>query len=300
MIRVENLSKNFGKVKAVDSISFSVQKGDILGFLGPNGAGKTTTVKSIAGFLKPDKGKIFIDEKKFNSDDIELKKKIGYMPEETPLYQDMTTIEYLNFIAEVHKLKDIQTEVKKVIKLAGLEIAQNKLIESLSKGYKSRVSFAAAIIHNPPILLLDEPTDGLDPNQRNELRKLIKELSKDKAIIISTHLLEEVKVICNRVFVISNGKKLLDGSLKDMQKYDETKRLIITIKEEDKEKLENLIGVSLTFLSVAPKEAFKRYIFEVESSASEIVEKIKNEVDFEEIFYDEVSLDKAFHKMTIG
>ena len=191
MIEVKNLSKNYGSIKAVNNVSFKVEKGDVLAFLGPNGAGKSTTIKIMAGFLKPTFGEVFIDGEPLVGDEIKAKSKIGYMPESTPSYKELTVEEFLIFIAKAYQLSSVSEKVDNVISMTNLEEVRHQLIETLSKGYKSRLSFASAIIHDPEMLLLDEPTDGLDPNQKNELRNLIKKLSKEKAIIVSTHILDK-------------------------------------------------------------------------------------------------------------
>lgn len=223
MIEVKNLCKNFGPIRAVQDISFSVKKGDVLAFLGPNGAGKSTTMKVMAGYLKPTSGKVLVEGVELSKDAIRIKSIIGYMPESTPSYKEMTVWEYLYFICEAYKLNDIFDKLEKTIDLTNLKEVQDQLIETLSKGYRSRLCFASAIIHDPSILLLDEPTDGLDPNQKSEIRNLIKKMSKDKAIVISTHILEEINAMCNKVIIISEGKKVLDGTPKDLEKESDSK-----------------------------------------------------------------------------
>ena len=211
LITVKNISKSFDSFLAVKDISFSLSKGDILGFLGPNGAGKTTTMRVLTGFLKPDSGKVLINNIDIFTNLEKARQCIGYVPEGSPLYNEMTTLDFLSFICEIRQIS-VKEKLPNVIELLDLENVLFQKIETLSKGFKRRVGLAQALIHNPEILILDEPTDGLDPNQKNEVRKLIKKLAKEKAIIISTHILEEVKAICNRTMVISEGKLLIDDS----------------------------------------------------------------------------------------
>lgn len=212
MIEVKGLVKTYGAIRAVDGVSFRVQRGDILGFLGPNGAGKSTTMKMITGFLRPDAGVATVDGVDVTVDPVAVKQKLGYLPESAPAYPEMTVGEFLGFIAEVRGFRgDARaTAVEQAITLTHLAGVRAQTIETLSKGYKQRVGFAQALLHNPPALVLDEPTDGLDPNQKNEVRALIKRMAAEKAVILSTHILEEVDAICNRVIIISQGRIVAD------------------------------------------------------------------------------------------
>ena len=212
MIEVQNLEKKFGDFVAVDKINFSLQSGDILGFLGPNGAGKSTTMKILSGYLSPTSGTALVDSRDICTELEEVKKFIGYLPETVPLYKDMTVREFLKFIANIRQITSLETRLSEILKITFLEDVAEQIIGTLSKGYRQRVGFAQAIIHDPPVLILDEPTDGLDPNQKKEVRDIIKGLSKNKAIILSTHILEEMEAVCNRVVIINNGKIVMDST----------------------------------------------------------------------------------------
>ncbi len=213
MIEVKDLVKTYGSKRAVNGVTFTVRRGEILGFLGPNGAGKSTTMKMITGFLKPDAGTATVDGIDVSVDPVAVKRKLGYLPESAPAYPEMTVAEFLSFIAEVrgfrtHEAQRIQ--VDRAVALTHLEPVRHQTIETLSKGFKQRVGFAQALLHDPPALVLDEPTDGLDPNQKNEVRTLIRNMAAAKAVILSTHILEEVDAICTRVIIISQGRIVAD------------------------------------------------------------------------------------------
>ena len=218
LIEVDKLTKSFGPFIAVDNISFSLKRGEVLGFLGPNGAGKTTTMRMITGFLAPTKGKISVCGNDVAENPIEIKEKIGYVPEGAPLYGEMTVMNFLKFIADVRKIpkNKVDNAIHNAIKKLGLELVLYQQVETLSKVYKRRVGLSQAIIHDPDVLILDEPTDGLDPNQKHEVRKLIKEMASTKAIIISTHILEEVDAVCTRAMIIANGRMVVDKTPKDL------------------------------------------------------------------------------------
>ena len=215
MIEVKGLVKSYGSLRAVDGVSFSVKRGDILGFLGPNGAGKSTTMKMITGFIRPDGGTALVDGVDVTRDPVAVKRSIGYLPENAPSYPEMSVEEFLGFIAEARGYRapaDRQARVERAISLTHLASVRGQTIETLSKGYRQRVGFAQALVHDPATLILDEPTDGLDPNQKNEVRTLIKSMAAAKAVVLSTHILEEVEAICNRVIIISRGKVVADES----------------------------------------------------------------------------------------
>ena len=227
MIEIKNLQKSFGDFRAVDGVSFSVKPGEVLGFLGPNGAGKSTTMRMITGFLAPSGGEVLIAGTDVEVDPIAAKKRIGYLPEGAPLYSDMSPRNLLEFIAEAREVPAAE-RAKRIEEIAAkvhITGVLDQQIETLSKGYKRRVGLAQAIIHNPEILILDEPTDGLDPNQKHEVRQLIEEMSKDKVIILSTHILEEVDAVCTRAIIITHGKVVYDGTPSELKERSPSGRL---------------------------------------------------------------------------
>ena len=235
MLEVKNLKKNFGDFVAVRGVSFTVGEGEVLGFLGPNGAGKSTTMRMITGFLPPTSGTAVIDGHDITTDPIAAKASLGYLPEAAPSYRAMTVREYLAFIAEVRGLKDIPKAVSDVIVKAKLEKVAGQTIETLSKGYRQRTAFAAAIIHDPKVLIMDEPTDGLDPNQKFTVREMIKDMAaQGKAIIISTHILEEVDAVCSKVVVIADGEKKFDGTPAELKSQDPGGRLDVVFRNMTK------------------------------------------------------------------
>lgn len=230
-IRVQNLTKIYGEQRAVDNISFTIQQGEIVGFLGPNGAGKSTTMKMITGYLQADAGAISVSDIDVNRDPLAAKKKIGYLPESNPLYYEMYVAEYLGFIADVHKITDKKDAINKVIEQVGLSPERKKKLGQLSKGYKQRVGLAAALLHNPEVLILDEPTSGLDPNQIVEIRQVIKEQGRNKLVLFSSHILQEVEAICDRVIIINRGKIVADDKLSNLHKRSVTNVVKVSFKE---------------------------------------------------------------------
>ena len=238
-IVVENLTKKYGAQRAVDNISFRVKTGEILGFLGPNGAGKTTTMKAIVTYLTPNEGDIHVGNFSIHQNPDEIKKMIGYLPENNPLYSDMPVIDYLKFVAELQGIEKakIKDKILEMITICGLEGEKHKKIGELSKGYKQRVGLAQALIHDPQVLVLDEPTAGLDPNQIVEIRELIKKIGREKTVILSSHILAEVEATCDRILIINKGKIVADGTSKDLRKQSEG-REILKVRIEDGEKNE--------------------------------------------------------------
>ena len=230
-IIVKELTKIYGEQKAVDAISFAVNNGEIVGFLGPNGAGKSTTMKIITGYLSADGGGVTVSGIDVAKDPLAVKRKVGYLPESNALYYDMYVKEYLGFIADIHKITNKQTAITNVIEQVGLTVEKSKKIGQLSKGYKQRVGLAAALLHNPEVLILDEPTSGLDPNQIIEIRNVIREQGKDKLVLFSSHILQEVEAICDRVIIINKGKIVADDKLVNLQKTSAANSVRVGFKE---------------------------------------------------------------------
>jgi len=301
-ISIEQLSKSYGMQKAVDNISFSVNTGEILGFLGPNGAGKTTTMKMITQYLNPDNGDIKMDGRSVF--DHEVKHRIGYLPEHNPLYEEMPVIDYLVYCANLQGVAktDAHNQARKMVFKCGLDVEKHKRIGELSKGYRQRVGLAQAMIHDPEILILDEPTTGLDPNQIVEIRELIKQLGREKTVILSTHILPEVEATCDRILIINRGKIVADGTAENLRKQAEGSQ-IIRLKVEDTEldnlqnSLQNLMSVKSTSILDADTNAIEitseldmksnRDIFELCASKNWIItEMIPMETKLEDIFRD--------------
>lgn len=240
-IEVKSLLKEYGEQKAVNNISFKVDKGEIVGFLGPNGAGKSTTMKIITGYLQQTGGEAYVCGINVTDDPLAAKKKVGYLPELNALYYDMYVREYLGFVAEVHQVKDQRSKIEEVIALTGLTVESKKKIGQLSKGYKQRVGLAAALIHDPEVLILDEPTSGLDPNQIIEIREVIRKQGQNKTVLFSSHILQEVEAICDRVIIIHKGNLVADDTLTNLRQASSADIVSICFKESvNQAMLENL------------------------------------------------------------
>jgi len=267
-IEVKELLKVYGEQKAVNNISFKINNGEIVGFLGPNGAGKSTTMKIITGYLKQSGGDAFVCGKNVANDPIEIKKKIGYLPEQNALYYEMYVREYLGFIAELHTITNKEKAIDNVIETVGLTNESKKKIGQLSKGYKQRVGLAAALIHDPEVLILDEPTSGLDPNQIIEIREVIKKQGKDKTVLFSSHILQEVEAICDRVIIIHKGEIVADDLLSNLQKRNKDHHIVIVeFKEEiNKHSFEFMKEVS----NIDQTSPFN---FKISTSNSELIRK---------------------------
>lgn len=263
-IKIESLTKTYGPQKAVDEISFEVKTGEILGFLGPNGAGKTTTMKMITNYIAIDRGDVTIGGKSIKNQGDDLRKHIGYLPEHNPLYLEMPVIDYLEFSAGLQGVPNhmIPARVKEMVKLCGLNAEKHKKIGELSKGYRQRVGLAQAMIHDPEILILDEPTTGLDPNQIVEIRKLIKEIGKEKTVILSTHILSEVEATCDRILIINKGRIVADGTANTLRKQAQGQELLSAKIEDGAE--EEVLKAIRELSSVASVE-MKDGKFEIQS-----------------------------------
>ena len=216
-VETRNITKLFGTQRALDNVSFEINKGELVGFLGPNGAGKSTMMKIITGFLPPNSGEILVNNQKVLSENLEIRKNIGYLPENNPLYTDLFVKEFLEITAGFYQLQNSKKRVAEMVELTGLGDEQHKKIGALSKGYRQRVGLAQALIHNPDILILDEPTTGLDPNQLEEIRNLIREISKEKTVMLSSHIMQEVEAVCSRVIIINKGKIVADGEIGEIK-----------------------------------------------------------------------------------
>lgn len=246
-IKVEHITKEYGKQRALDDVSFEVNTGEIVGFLGPNGAGKSTMMKILTCFIPQTQGKASVCEFDVAEQSLEVRKNVGYLPEHNPLYLDMYVKEYLQFIAGLHHLKNVTQRISEMIEITGLQVEQKKKIGALSKGYRQRVGLAQALIHDPKVLILDEPTTGLDPNQLAEIRNLIKEVGKQKTILLSTHIMQEVEAVCDRVIIINKGRIVANDSTSVLQNTQLSNKQYINVefdKEISRNTLKNIAGVT--------------------------------------------------------
>jgi len=308
MLQIEGLTKRFGSFAAVDNISFNVSRGEVLGFLGPNGAGKTTAMRMVTGFLTPTSGTAYVGGHDVTLAPIEVKRAIGYLPEGAPLYEDMTPAELLDFIANVRGLTGIgkQEAITKAAGRINIEHVMHQSIGTLSKGYKRRVGIAQAILHDPEILILDEPTDGLDPNQKHEVRKLINEMAKEKAIVISTHLLDEVDTVCSRALVIANGQIVADGTPADLEERSElhnavTLRISVEQSEQGRAAIESIESVNRVVEGNTDGSSINYTVYP--SGGQVIVDEISGtlrnaSVEVKEIQAERGRLDEVFRRIT--
>jgi len=298
-IEVKNLLKVYGDQKAVNNISFKVDKAEIVGFLGPNGAGKSTTMKIITGYLQQTGGDAFVSGISVTQNPLTTKKKIGYLPESNALYYDMYVREYLSFIAEVHQVENSKVKIESVIQLTGLTVESKKKIGQLSKGYKQRAGLAAALIHDPEVLILDEPTSGLDPNQIIEIREVIKEQGKNKTVLFSSHILQEVEAICDRVIIINKGEIVADDKLSNLQQTNKDKHVVVVQFKErvDKPLLEEINHV-LMVEEINPSN-FKLHSPNPESVRKQIVElSLRHNLNIVSLQSENQSLEEVFRSLT--
>ncbi len=297
-IEVKNLLKVYGEQKAVNDISFTINKGEIVGFLGPNGAGKSTTMKIISGYLQQNGGNAFVCGKNVAEEPIEIKKKIGYLPELNALYYEMYVREYLGFVAELHSIDNKKQAIEKAIETVGLKIEAKKKIGQLSKGYKQRVGLAAALIHSPEVLILDEPTSGLDPNQIIEIREVIKNQGKDKTVLFSSHILQEVEAICDRVIIINKGEIVADDTLNNLRNRSSSNIVNVIFNDVvDKSVLQNL-----SFAKSVKEADSNNWLFETdnpEQLRKQILElSLQHNLNIVSLHSENRSLEDVFRTLT--
>lgn len=299
-IEIQKLSKKYQEQLAINEISFKVNSGEIVGFLGPNGAGKSTTMKIISCFIKPTSGDVLVDGVSIHKDELSVKSKIGYLPEHNPLYEDMYVRESILFIAQMHKIKNIKVAVQGVIEKVGLVKEAHKKIGQLSKGYKQRVGIAQAIVHDPKVLILDEPTSGLDPNQLEDIRALIKELGKNKTVILSTHIMQEVESICDRIVVIKNGSIVADRNLEqNSNTLTNIKEQIVSVEFENEISITQL-KKGLPKIKIEKKENKFLFYYNGNEDLRKLISSFaqKNEILILEIKKHSDKLEDLFKKLT--
>ena len=309
MIEVKQLVKQFGNLHAVDGISFGVEQGEVLGFLGPNGAGKSTTMKMITCFIAPTAGTVTVGGKDILEDTVAVRGQIGYLPESAPSYGEMTVTEFLRFMAEMRGMRgsEIGKAVERVVEITALEDVRHQIVETLSKGYRQRTCFAQALIHDPPVLILDEPTDGLDPNQKHEMRELIRQMRHSKTIILSTHILEEMEAVCSRAVIIAKGKIVADGTpdaLAAKSRYHNA----VTLHTRDsrgealKEKLKTIDGVGR--ISFSPASGPAPAVFTLFPEKGKVILPAvtryleQQQIAVDEVFTERGRVDEVFREVT--
>ena len=311
MIVVDALSKQFGQFQAVDEVSFEVQRGEVVGFLGPNGAGKSTTMKMLTCYLPPTSGNAEVNGFSINSQTLQVQEQIGYLPESAPSYNEMQVEEFLSFIGEVRGYtgSELRRRVGRVLELTSLQEARKQIIDTLSKGFRQRTCLAQALIHDPPVLILDEPTDGLDPNQKHEVRELIRRMSEERTILVSTHILEEVEAVCTRALIISEGRLVGLGTPDELLSQSIYRNAItLSVSGVNAETLlEDLNGLEQVYsverLEDMPNGAITVRVFpkDRESISSELEKFLKKKkMSIEQFFVERGRLDEVFRKLTLG
>jgi ABC-2 type transport system ATP-binding protein len=300
-LKINKVTKLFGKQKALDQVSFTVGAGELLGFLGPNGAGKSTLMKIITGYLPADRGEVFLDDEKISTGKTSFRKNIGYLPEHNPLYTDLYVKEFLEITAGFYQLKNKKQHVARMVELTGLGDEQHKKIGALSKGYRQRVGLAQALIHDPKVLILDEPTTGLDPNQLEDIRSLIRSISREKTVILSSHIMQEVEAVCNRVVIINKGKIVADGSISEVKsgQLQKNQTVIAAFKKPvEKQKLLALKGIK--------NAAFDGESWVIESNGDLDIRPeifrfaVENNLTLLTLVQKEQKLESIFHQLTRG
>jgi len=309
MIEVRSLVKKFGEHTAVDGISFEVTPGQVLGFLGPNGAGKSTTMKIITGYIPPTAGTVFVGGMDTQERSIATRRLIGYLPEHAPSYAEMTAAEFLRFCGEVRGFRGAECDkrVQHVVELTSLQDVRNQIIDTLSKGYRQRVCFAQALLHDPPVLIMDEPTDGLDPNQKHEMREVIRQMGADKTIILSTHILEEMEAVCSRAIIISRGRIVVDGTPGDlaaMSRHHNAVVLRTPVREGLEERLRAVSGVVSVEVAAGRDGGPASYTLFPQPQRVILPEVTRfledNRIEFDEVFADRGRVDEVFREVTLG
>ncbi len=299
-IKVNNITKNYGAQKALNDVSLKIDAGEIVGLVGPNGAGKSTLMKIITCYLPQTSGDAFVCDFNVIEHSLEVRKKVGYLPEHNPLYLDMYVIEFLEFIGGIYKLgKNLKSRVAEMMEITGLELERKKKIGALSKGYRQRVGLAQALIHNPEVLILDEPTSGLDPNQIIEIRNLIKEIGKEKTVLFSTHIMQEVEAICNKVIVIDKGKIVADRTTADMHKFTANVQMI-SVEFDTKVEKSELLNIPGVLDAIAVKDFLWSIRTEPDKDARPEIFKfaVKHNITVLSMNMEEQSLEETFHQLT--
>jgi ABC-2 type transport system ATP-binding protein len=311
MIEVRNLVKQFGSITAVADISFTVERGEVLGFLGPNGAGKSTTMKIVTCFIPPTSGTVIVGGKDILSDSVAVREQIGYLPESAPSYGEMTVQEFLGFIAEVRGFQGAERErrVDAVSDLTSLAGVRDQIIETLSKGYRQRVCFAQALLHDPPVLILDEPTDGLDPNQKHQMREVIRRMGATKTIILSTHILEEMEAVCTRAIIIAEGRIVADGTPDQLAAMSALHNAVVIRTGPDTPEsllktLRAVPGVAEVQTVAEPGGRGLRYVV-LPSGKQVILPEVtrmldKKHIPFDEVYAERGRMDEVFRALTLG
>jgi ABC-2 type transport system ATP-binding protein len=300
-LKVSNITKLFGKQKALDQVSFSVNNGELLGLLGPNGAGKSTLMKIITGYLPTNSGEVWIADRKVLVENTSLRKKIGYLPEHNPLYLDLYVKEYLEIIAGFYQLKNKKQHTDRMVELIGLGDEQHKKIGALSKGYRQRVGLAQALIHDPQVLILDEPTTGLDPNQLEDIRSLIRSISREKTVILSSHIMQEVEAVCNRVVIINKGKIVADGSISEVKNGQlQQNQTVIAAFDKPVEK-EKLLSLQTVKSAVSDGENWEIAADGEADIRFEIFRfAVENNLTLLTLIQKQQNLESIFHQLTRG
>ena len=309
MIEVRSLVKKFGEHTAVDGISFEVTPGQVLGFLGPNGAGKSTTMKIITGYLPPTAGTVLVNGMDTQEHSLATRRLIGYLPEHAPSYAEMTAAEFLRFCGEVRGFRGAECDkrVDQVVELTSLQDVRNQIIDTLSKGYRQRVCFAQALLHDPPVLIMDEPTDGLDPNQKHEMREVIRQMGEDKTIILSTHILEEMEAVCNRAIIIARGRIVVDGTPDDLAAMSRHHNAVIVRTAEQAglvERLRGVAGVATVEFAPGADGVPASYTLFPQSQRVILPDVTRfledNRIEFDEVYADRGRVDEVFRDVTLG